>query len=58
MWQKDGHDIKSTLALEPYVYKSSSRSLWLNFGSVRRPDSAIYKCVTVSNSTEEKRGYF
>ena len=53
-WQKDGRDIKSTMELEPYVYKSGTSSLWLNFGSVRRRDSGIYKCVAVSNSTGEK----
>ena len=53
-WQKDGIDVKSTIGLEPYIYKSSARDLWLNFGSVRRQDSGIYKCVAVSKSTGEK----
>lgn len=53
-WQKDGSDVKSTIGLEPYVYKSSARDLRLNFGSVRRQDSGIYKCVAVSNSAGEK----
>ena len=56
-WQKDGSDVnhgKSTMGLEPYVYKHSATSLRLNFGSVRRRDSGIYKCVAVLNSTGEK----